>query len=161
MYVDVPVEKIVERIKEVPVYIDRVVEVDKVVNTVKEVPVDRVVTNQVCVPVDRVVNHEVEVIKEVVVEKEKIVQVESESLKAELATCMAQKEQLLDERLALEDLRDQLQKQHDFTREALVARAKAGPLALVLATLRPPLLTTTTRMTTAARLRPRNSTRTR
>ena len=120
--VEVPVERLV--MTEVPVYIDRVVEVDKVVNTVKEVPVDRVVTNQVCVPVDRVVNHEVEVIKEVIVEKEKIVEVESESLKAELATCMAQKEQLLDERLALEDLRDQLQKQHDFTREALVARAK-------------------------------------
>ena len=54
---EVPVEHVV--MKEVPVYIDRVVESDRIVTAVKEVPVDRIVVNEVAVPVDRIVTNEV------------------------------------------------------------------------------------------------------
>jgi len=54
---EVPVEHIV--MKEVPVYIDRVIESDRVVTTVREVPVDRIVVSEVAVPVERIVTNEV------------------------------------------------------------------------------------------------------
>jgi hypothetical protein len=50
-------------LRQVPVYVDRVVESDRVVTTVKEVPVDRIVMTERAVPVQKVV--EVEKIVEV------------------------------------------------------------------------------------------------
>ena len=42
-------------LRQVPVYVDRVVESDRVVTTVKEVPVDRIVMTEKAVPVEKIV----------------------------------------------------------------------------------------------------------
>lgn len=67
-YVEVPVEKIVETIKEVPVLKIVEVPIKKIIERIKEVPVERIIE----VPIER--------IKEIIVEKyeEKIVEVEVE-----------------------------------------------------------------------------------
>merc|ERR1711964_585552 len=65
----VPVERVVERIVEVPV--DRIVEVpvERIVETRVEVPVERIVTQTVEVPVERIVETRVEVPTERTVER--------------------------------------------------------------------------------------------
>ena len=109
---EVPVEHIV--VKEVPVYVDRVVESDRVVTAVKEVPVDRIVINEVAVPVDRIVTNEVEKIVEVVKQVsvrsvvEVVKEVDSPALVDELETCKRQRDELRKERHELEQQRDQV-----------------------------------------------------